>query len=1306
MHDFLIPRLFREASLATLMLVFFALNANAQQAPLVIKEIGTPFIKNYLPTEYGAHEQNYKIVQSAEGFFYIANVSGIIEFDGQSWEVDGRVSDDAFKGVAIGSDNLVYGSAKSIVGRFVPDSVGQLTFESLGPKITKEFSGFGDIRDVNALGDEIIFRAKNQLLIYNVSTDTTRVLSAYQSFGMGDVIDSHYYIVDYGKGLLRLEGDKFVSLPGTEALKKGVLNEMVRYSDDELLFLSASSGLWRYDFDKLVPWETEVSDFLEKHSGFAATNIQDNYFALGTANGGTVIISKDGKLVQKLDKEMGVGDNGVIEDLFLDKDQNLWIAEHGSINQVILNSPFTTIDDRHGVNGYVLYFHHWNEKTYVSTATGVVVKDDNEPWQSTDPGYKPFKPLSNSRKRIWITVKSGDDFFSAGNNGVVQIKERGLKTLFDNGERMWAAVAMHGGREMIIGSVEGYLHRFVKRGSEWSYDTRIKGFNKQMDFLEQTDDGDIWMTDSGTGIFRIQLNERRDSAISIMTYGPDQGLPEKARNRVFRHREGLFFATAAGIYEHDKSADRFELSDRFNEHLSEDYVFRLIQMKNGDVYGALNPRGKSLLKKKDNGYEFTYTPFQRITGHNSEYVSDLGENDIWIAGTGIKHYAHEYDHVPSPDFKAYVRSAKVSNRGDSIIYAGNGTVENTVLKPQENALHFNFTASYFDLVDDMEFQSYLEGSEDTWAPWSSQTARNYTNLPHGTYTFKVRARNLYGDISEVGEYTFSIHTPWYFTIWAYLFYAVLIMLAVWLIVKLNTRRLVREKRLLEEAIQERTQEILEQKEKAEADKNLIQEQADRLKELDKVKSRFFANISHELRTPLTLINAPLESLIEGGQISDESVRQTLKVAKRNGVSLLSLVEEILDLAKLEAGKLKLIENPVRLREFLNDILSDYTAAFEKKGIELKLAYEPEEDMALLLDENKYSKIIRNLLSNALKFTKDEITIQLGYSPNGKEKILLRVTDNGIGIDESDLPYIFDRYYQSQRPGTKAEGGTGIGLALAKELAELMSGDLTASSKVGFGSTFSLAIPFKEVKEETIVPLTKADNEVLDVALKETITRYSAKFSVDKPVLLITEDHHEMRAFIAQTLEPYFAILQAENGKVALETLQREKVDIIISDVMMPLMDGFELLEAIKQDEKLHQISIVMLTARADQEDKLHALTLGIDDYLTKPFSAAVFLARIKNILENRIKVIREFKMVVETNSLAGSKDVSKLIENYRLSEREVEVMQLLAKRLSNAEISEKLFVSTNTVKYHIKNLYSKLGVASRSQVVDRLEAVD
>ncbi|GAB5522946.1 MAG: hypothetical protein Roseis2KO_08180 [Roseivirga sp.] len=476
---------------------------------------------------------------------------------------------------------------------------------------------------------------------------------------------------------------------------------------------------------------------------------------------------------------------------------------------------------------------------------------------------------------------------------------------------------------------------------------------------------------------------------------------------------------------------------------------------------------------------------------------------------------------------------------------------------------------------------------------------------------------------------------------------------------------------------------------------------EQLQALDKAKSRFFANISHELRTPLTLINAPLESLVHNGKIEDKQVRDTIETATRNGKSLLSLVEEILDLAKLDGGRLQLVENPVRVNDFLTLILSDYKAGLEHKSIKLNYEYRPKEELAILMDEKRCTKIINNLLSNAFKFTPNggEISVVVDQAIDDSN-LIITVTDTGIGIHPNDLPHIFNRYYQSEQPGKKAEGGTGIGLALARELAELHGGNLSVTSQLGVGTSFVFELPVKEVLEETIIPLSRVDDQALGEALNATVERYVERFQLDKPVLLITEDHPEMRAFIAQTLSPYFDIRQAENGKLALEVLNSERIDIVISDVMMPVMDGFELLEAIKKNETLHQVSLIMLTARADHDDKLYALTLGIDDYLTKPFNASEFLARIKNILENRIKIIREL------NGVTSKEDMAVLIKRYQLVEREVEVLKLLAKRYSNPQIAEALYISRNTVKYHIKNIFGKMGLKTRAEAIELIKTED
>lgn len=393
----------------------------------------------------------------------------------------------------------------------------------------------------------------------------------------------------------------------------------------------------------------------------------------------------------------------------------------------------------------------------------------------------------------------------------------------------------------------------------------------------------------------------------------------------------------------------------------------------------------------------------------------------------------------------------------------------------------------------------------------------------------------------------------------------------------------------------------------------------KLKSLDKVKSRFFANISHELRTPITLINGPIEAILnkENGKINS-AISDQLTVVQNNGKNLLNLVNEILDLTKLEAGKLHLVENPVQFYSFLIELLEAYQAEIANRKIDFQFVYNFDKKASIAIDEAKFAKILNNLLSNAFKFSDDGGCICLKVE-KVSANLIVRVRDFGLGIHPDDISHVFDRFYQSGQVNDTARGGTGIGLALSQELAKLHGGKIHVESEFGKGSEFIFSFPLKAVTSNgEEYEQVEFNVNTIQTSLDAVISKYAIAFAIHKPVLLLTEDHDEMREFISSIVKPFFDVMEARNGLEALELLEKNHVDMIVSDVMMPKMDGFELLEKIKGNEHLKRISMIMLTARAAEEDKLFALTLGVDDYLTKPFSREELLVRTRNILDNRI----------------------------------------------------------------------------------------
>ncbi|WP_419788971.1 ATP-binding protein [Mucilaginibacter sp. FT3.2] len=388
---------------------------------------------------------------------------------------------------------------------------------------------------------------------------------------------------------------------------------------------------------------------------------------------------------------------------------------------------------------------------------------------------------------------------------------------------------------------------------------------------------------------------------------------------------------------------------------------------------------------------------------------------------------------------------------------------------------------------------------------------------------------------------------------------------------------------------------------------LLNERHKQLAHLDAMKTRFFANISHELRTPLTLIMGPTEQLLNKTKMDEQQQQTYLEAVFRNSKKLLSLVNELLDLGKIGAGTLTVKLKPVELAWFVNVIYQGFASAAAYKNVTYTLLNNIDKHLFVQLDADKFEKIANNLLSNAIKFTSPRGAVSVTAAITG-EMIEFTVTDNGKGIHQDDLPLIFDRYYQSKRGETEAEGGTGIGLAIACEFSELMGGSIKVKSTLGTGSTFIAVIP-------KIPASNAALAEQGQIVIENT---QEVAGGEGEQLVLLVEDHHEMAQYIGSIIKPFYRVVTANNGKEALEILKTmpTQPNLIISDVMMPEMDGFTLLGHLKNDASFCRVPVIMLTALGDHQNKLKALNIGVDDYLTKPFISSELLARVGNLLSN------------------------------------------------------------------------------------------
>lgn len=540
----------------------------------------------------------------------------------------------------------------------------------------------------------------------------------------------------------------------------------------------------------------------------------------------------------------------------------------------------------------------------------------------------------------------------------------------------------------------------------------------------------------------------------------------------------------------------------------------------------------------------------------------------------------------------------------------NSSKSEILLSHDQNDLIFEYAGLHYSDPYKNRYRCMLEPYDTNWVVSGVQRTARYTNLDPGEYTFRVIASNSDGVWNEKGASIFiTISKPWWKTFLAYMAY---LLFGFSLFYSLRRYELNRQR--------------------LKYNLKLGNLETEKLKEIDQIKSRFFANISHEFRTPLTLIFGPAKDITENS--TDENTKKSAVIIKKNAAKLYGLVNQLLDLSKLEAGKMRLETSGKNIIPLLKGLVLSFTSLAERKKIMLKFD-SSEGKIDVYIDKDKVEKIITNILSNAFKFTPEGGEIDFKVLKLEKE-IEIIVKDTGIGIPAERIEKIFDRFYQVDGSNTREGEGTGIGLALTKELVELHKGNITVESIHGEGTTIRLKLPLgtKHLKPEEIVgkeikvETTMSEDETIFIQEKEMDKANSdinEILDTEKPLLLIVEDNFDVRNYIISHLEKDYKIKGAIDGEDGFSKSIEQIPDLIVSDVMMPKMDGFQLCEKLKTDERTSHIPVILLTAKATSDDKIEGYDTGADDYIMKPFDAKELQVRIKNLINQRKKLREHFQ---------------------------------------------------------------------------------
>lgn len=521
-------------------------------------------------------------------------------------------------------------------------------------------------------------------------------------------------------------------------------------------------------------------------------------------------------------------------------------------------------------------------------------------------------------------------------------------------------------------------------------------------------------------------------------------------------------------------------------------------------------------------------------------------------------------------------------------------VKNIELPYEENALSFEFTSLHYRRTEEINYRYRLLGYQNYWVTVDGdERTAPFTNLDPGNYTFEVEAETADSLVSNQEErllINLRIAPPWYRTGWAYATYIGLLVFLLYTFRNYDLRR------------------------------QIARSEARQLKELDSFKSRFYTNITHEFRTPITLIEGMANQILRQ---PDHKLEEGITLIKQNNQRLSQLVEQLLDLSKLESGTLQLYPVQADVITYLHKISQPFRFYAEEKGIDLIFRSRPEQ-LQMDYDPDKLMDVVSNLLGNAIKFTPEGGSVYFSLNTVFKDRgehLLISIRDTGIGIEQKNLPFVFDRFYQVDTSSTRKGEGAGIGLALTRELVRLMHGEITVESEINRGTLFKVVLPI--IREAPLGNSGTANITRPDLpsgANVQPVMPESQSGPVDKPSLLIVEDTPDVIYYLTQLLADQYQILTAVNGQEGIDLAITSVPDIIISDVMMPEKDGFELCATLKEDPRTSHIPIILLTARADAEARITGLQRGADAYLAKPFIKAELMTRLQKLIELRARL--------------------------------------------------------------------------------------
>lgn len=1075
-----------------LVAIIISVFANAQ-------ERGLPIIRNYTPKEYKGAPQVFCTIQDNRGIIYFGSGSSILEYDGVSWRSIQNEKQKIYLDFAKDNKGRIYVSATDEIGYLTHNSKGNTHYHSI-TKLLPDSTKLDFVWTVKTTSKYVYFITYDAILQFSPNVEKISIFRANANDGFldGFTYNDFFYAQCEKSGLLKVENNELKKVLQSEFFEaKNIFRTALPFDSTTLLVPTRTEGLYLYSTNKdITPKPFPISDkeFLSNNNIFTALSMQNNYFVLGSVNKGAVLLNKQGTILQHY--QANNLQNNTIRSIMHDMSQNLWFGLENGISKTENSLDLSYWDKNSGLKGSVYNVVRFNGMLYIATSIKLYFINKSNQVQEV-------KNIPVGHNWCFMENKLNNSLLAGSRYGIYEIKGDYAERVIEgtHAAKMFQSVK---NPNRVFSSVLPDFISLRFEGGKWISEGKWEGVKDQIRGVIEDDNGNLWLGTYRNGVIRVTPNNNNiTKPLKVKYYTEKDGFTTLSDILPFRFKNRIVFASEKGLFVYNSQSDRFEpfceLGDQFcNGSRS---VFSLLEMPDGKVWICPRENGKDdigyLQPNGNGGYNWVYVPFRRIPEMliESFYVEPSGI--AWVGGSeGLFRYNINHDTKNyNESFQCLIR--KVTIGTDSLLYGGSG--ENIPTSPDMsvslnyklNKVKFDFAAPFFDLEEKTLYSYKLNDFDKEWSKYSRVTAKEYSNLSEGKYTFMVKARNVYDTESTISTYNFTILPPWYRTVWAYIFYIVLAATFIWLVVWLNSRRLKAANAELEKIISERTaqiqaqakdlekknteleeynQVILEHKEELlaindelsianeELDATLqsLKDTQQQLVHSEKMASLgvMASGVAHEINNPLNFIQGGihgLEKYFDENLIEHKvNVEYYLKWIKEG----IERTETIVSGLNFYSRTVNSYSDRIDIHSVINNCLSMLQHKTQNR-IEIVKRF-VDKSYTLIGNVDNFHQALFNIITNSIQAidVKGKITISTKVNIDCMQII---VEDTGCGISKENIPKILDPFFTTKAPGK----GIGLGLSISYNILQEHNGKIEFESELGKGTTVTVSLPIKK-----------------------------------------------------------------------------------------------------------------------------------------------------------------------------------------------------------------------------------------------------